>query len=415
MKVLLSAFACIPNVGSEGGVGWFWAEEWAKDHDVVVVTDITRRAAIEAELLRHPRSRVQFLYFRPTWLRWMPLNSTTAQVLYQLWQVGLVSFARRLHQTQQFDLAHHVTYGVFRQPTFLGRVGIPTVFGPVGGGEDAPWRLKKSMARSDLRHEFLRTSLNRWAQIDPMLKSGLRGCAAILVKTAATARALPKGFEDRVHIALEIGTLPRLDMAAKPAPGDRALRLIYAGSLFGLKGMHLGLNALALAQQQGVRVQLSIVGDGPQVPRLRAQAQDLGIAHRIDWIDRLPQPALFALYRNHDVLLFPSLHDSSGNVLMEALSFAMPVICLDLGGPADIVTDQCGRIVRTGALDEAGVVRHLADAIAALATDAALFERLSAGALVRSRELDWTAQATRIKRLAMDCVEPKSSVRRMAK
>jgi glycosyltransferase involved in cell wall biosynthesis len=415
VKILLSAFACIPHVGSEGGVGWFWAEEWAKDHDVVVVTDITRRPAIEAELARNPRSRVQFVYFRPNWLRWMPLNSSTAQVLYQLWQVGLVSFARHLHGAQAFDLAHHVTYGVFRQPTFLGRVGIPTVFGPVGGGEDAPWRLKKSMTRSDRRHEFLRTSLNRWAQIDPMLKSGLRRCAAILVKTGATARALPRGFEDRVHVALEIGTVPRQGVVAKPAPLGRPLRLIYAGSLFGLKGMHLGLHALALAHQRGIPVQLSIVGDGPQVPRLRAQAQDLGIANCIDWIDRLPQAELFALYRSHDVLLFPSLHDSSGNVLMEALSFAMPIICLDLGGPADIVTEQCGRMVQTGALDEAGVIQHLADAVASLATDPALFARLSAGALVRSNELDWSAQATHIKRLAMSCVTTKSTREQAAK
>ena len=42
MKILLSAFACAPNTGSEPGVGWRWAIELAKQHEVVVVTDATR-------------------------------------------------------------------------------------------------------------------------------------------------------------------------------------------------------------------------------------------------------------------------------------------------------------------------------------------------------------------------------------
>ena len=43
------------------------------------------------------------------------------------------------------------------------------------------------------------------------------------------------------------------------------------------------------------------------------------------------------LYRRHHALLYPSLHDSSGNVVLEALFHGLPVVCLDLGGPAEIV------------------------------------------------------------------------------
>ena len=47
---------------------------------------------------------------------------------------------------------------------------------------------------------------------------------------------------------------------------------------------------------------------------------------------------LFDQYQTHDLFVYPSLHDSSGNVVLEALSFGLPVVCLDLGGPAQIVT-----------------------------------------------------------------------------
>jgi len=402
MKVLVSAFACIPNVGSEGGIGWFWVHEWARDHDVVVVTDIARRDAIEAELARHSSDRVRFVYFRPWWLRRLPLNSLTAQVLYQLWQLALVGLARTLHRTEHFDLAHHVSYGVFRQPSLLGRIGVPLVFGPVGGGEDAPWRLKRSMPWRYRLREGLRTLLNGWALVDPLLRAGLRRSALILTKTTQTARSLPPGFEDKVRVALEIGTVPRIGVVPRRGCAGRRLRLLYAGALLPLKGMHLGLQAVAMAIAQGADLSLSMVGDGPMSGPLHRQASALGLDGRIEWIGRIPQAALFEIYRRHDALLFPSLHDSSGNVVMEALSFALPVVCLDLGGPAEIVTDDCGCVVRTSGLGEADVVSAMAAELLRLQRDGDQYERLSAGALARSAVLDWSAQAARIKRWALE-------------
>src|SRR5262249_17128782 len=53
---------------------------------------------------------------------------------------------------------------------------------------------------------------------------------------------------------------------------------------------------------------------------------------------RMPPAELFELYDTHSLLLFPSLHDSGGFVVLEALSHGLPVVCLDLGGPREIVT-----------------------------------------------------------------------------
>jgi glycosyltransferase involved in cell wall biosynthesis len=100
-----------------------------------------------------------------------------------------------------------------------------------------------------------------------------------------------------------------------------------------------------------------------------------------------------AVYRRHDALLFPSLHDSSGNAPLESLAQGLPVICLDLGGPAVIVDASCGRIVPTIGRDEAAVVRGLADAIEALARAPALCRELAAGAQARARGFSWAGQA----------------------
>lgn len=406
MRILVSAFACAPGIGSEAGVGWYWAHEWAKDHDVVVITDVTRRGLIEGgpSGAQPGTGAPRFVYFRPAWLRWMPLNSLTAQILFQLWQIGLVPFARKLHREQPFDLVHHATYGVFRQPSLLGRIGAPLVFGPVGGGEDAPWRLKRSMPPRNKVLETIRSLLNRWARIDPLLRHGLDRTSLILVKTAATGRALPQGFEDKVRIALEIGTVPREGVVPRKAPTGRPLNLLYAGKLLAWKGVHLGLRAMAHAVASGADIRITIIGSGPMNDRLLALAKRLGIDQRVEWIERLPQRELFERYATFDALLFPSLHDSSGNVVIEALSFALPVVCFDLGGPADIVTAQSGIVVPTAQLSEEQAAQGMGQALLKLWREPEMYEALSRGALLRSKELDWEAQAARIKTWALQCV-----------
>ena len=92
------------------------------------------------------------------------------------------------------------------------------------------------------------------------------------------------------------------------------------------------------------------------------------------------------LYDSHDLLLFPSLHDSAGCVVLEALCHGMPVACLDLGGPKDIVTPQSGIIVNTRGLTTAQVAARLADEIYDALSSPPLLARLSAGAIARANE-----------------------------
>lgn len=368
MKILLSAFAFAPNVGSEPGVGWRWATELAKQHEVVVVTDMTRRPLVEADGVQHP-DNVEVVYYRPVWLRAMPLNSTTAQLLYTLWQFGLLGFARRLHWDRRFDLAIHITYGVFRHPSFLGYLGIPFVFGPLGGGEDAPLALKRSIRGREKLKELLRALLNKTALFDPFLWAAYAKSTLILAKTEDTRRALPWPFRRRSVVYPEIG----IDAPAGIQPCARQdgepLRVLFAGRLLGWKGAHLAIRAVAHAIAQGVPVEFTMVGRGPFEAELRQVAHAAGIHDRIRWISQMPQQELFALYQTMHCFLFPSLHDSSGNVVLEAQAYGLPVICLDIGGPATLVSSGTAIVVPTQNQNEAGVVQGLADAVRILAGD----------------------------------------------
>ena len=76
--------------------------------------------------------------------------------------------------------------------------------------------------------------------------------------------------------------------------------------------------------EQGVPVEFTLLGRGPFEAELRKVAKEVGIHDRIRWISQMPQQELFALYRTMHCFLFPSLHDSSGNVVLEAQANGLP-------------------------------------------------------------------------------------------
>lgn len=388
MKILLSAFAFAPNVGSEPGVGWRWASELARHHEVTVVTDVTRRVLVEADGVHLPPN-VRVVYFRPSWLRAIPLNSTTAQLLYTIWQFGLLGFVCRLHRERSFDLAIHCTYGVFRHPSFLGYLGIPFVFGPVGGGEDAPWVLKRSIHGREKIKELLRTLLNKATLFDPFLWAAYNKATLILTKTEDTRLALPWPFRQRAIVYPEIGIdAPAGIQALARQPGE-PLRVLFVGRLLGWKGAHLAIRAVAQALTQGMLIEFTLLGKGPFESELRRIADELGMQNNIRWVRHIQQQELFTLCQTMHCFLFPSLHDSSGNVVLEAQANGLPVICLDLGGPVTLVTSETAIVVATHGCDEAAVIDGLANALSKLASDENKRMEMANAAIAHAKNMSW--------------------------
>jgi len=379
-------------MGSEPGVGWRWAVELAKEHEVFVVTDATRRPLIDPFLASKPVAGLHVVYFRPSWLRAVPLNSWTAQLLYTAWQFGLWWFARELHRVEKFDVAMHITYGVFRNPSFLGYLGIPFVFGPLGGGEDCPSRLKRSIKGRERLKEWLRAGINKLALVDPFLWIAFAGSTTILVKTEDTRKALPWPFRYRAVVYPEIGidTPPGFEPCRRTQGG--ALRVLFAGRLLGWKGAHLAIRAVELARSRGVQIDFTLLGRGPYQAELHRLTEQLGCKRDINWIDQMPQQDLFALYRSMHCFLFPSLHDSSGNVVLEAQANGLPVICLAVGGPATLVTAESAIVVPVDG-DEANVVEHLAMALQKLFADETLRSGMAAAAVTHASNFSWHSRA----------------------
>ncbi|HKU70843.1 MAG TPA: glycosyltransferase family 4 protein [Burkholderiales bacterium] len=401
LHILLSAYACEPHLGSEPGIGWHWATRLARaGHKVTVLTRVYNRDSIETAISADPVENLRFVYYDlPAWAyRWKNHAGLWARLYYLLWQVGAYQVARKLCSATRFDIVHHITFGVFRHPSLMAFLGPPFVFGPVGGGETAPHELRRTFPLRGYLIDLARDLANWVVHVDPLMAAVFRRSAATLCKTAETVQSIPARFRANCRVQVELGMDERAGQAVRHAREAGGLRILYVGRLVYWKGLHLGLRAFAEFLKLHPDARMTVIGKGPDEAWLHELADELGVSDAITWISHLELPAVMRAYSRHDVFLFPSLHDSSGNVVLEALSSGLPVVCLDAGGPGVLVDPSCGFKVRPGAPVQ--VVEDLARALGTLAQDPALLRAMGQAAAEHAREkFSWRRQILRMEEL----------------
>ena len=122
--------------------------------------------------------------------------------------------------------------------------------------------------------------------------------------------------------------------------------LLMVGRVAKEKNVELGLRAFESARAIRPETRMVVVGDGPARRRLEAAHPEV----RFVGVQRGAE--LAAHYASSDVFLFPSLSDTFGNVVMEALASALPVVSFAVAAAAEHVDDAVsGRLVVAG--DEA--------------------------------------------------------------
>lgn len=388
MKILLSAYACEPHKGSEPGVGWNWMLALIKQgHDVCVITRENNRTAIEPEIQTLSLPVKMEYYDLPAWCRKWKHSPGGLYLYYLLWQFGAYRRARRLHGAAAFDLVHHITFVTFRQPSFMGGLGIPFLLGPVGGGETSPHLLRTGMNFSGRLREFLRDRLIAAAKVDPLMIRTFSKASLIACTTKDTLQRIPRRFQSKCLVIPAIGIDPPAAAAAPRTPSSP--RFLFVGRLLYWKGLHLLLRAMPEVLRAVPNASLTVIGEGSDARWLKQVAESCGIAEHVTWISALPHKEIEAVYRDHLALVFPSLHDSGGMVVLEAMAAQLPVISLALGGPGVFVDSSCGISIDVANQSEEAVQHALATAMIQLAQHQTVRHTLAANCLARARTFTW--------------------------
>ena len=356
--VLLSCFACDPTLGSECYVGWKWLTEVYAGIDTIVLTRRYHRHRIEPAA----PPNATFIYVDLPFCSTIDPHSRWMRCYYVLWQLGVLPKVLHLALTRRIGTIHHVTYNNLDFPGVLWAVPGPGfVLGPIGGGQVPPPSLAAYFGRS-WRNQRWRGLVKRLAPVNPVLRLALRRARLVLAANTDTARLVQPllGEPAKLHRLLETA----IDRVGLPRPHrGGACRIIWIGRFEPRKAPQLALDIMRRLEQLAPgKFRLAMVGAGILWDQTRAAAAGL---RTVDVRPPVPFDQMEQVYAEADILLFTSLQDTSGNVILESQARGLPVVALGHQGAADILAGGGGRLVPVGGRDE--VIDGFCAALAELA------------------------------------------------
>ena len=352
-ELLLVAYQCGPGLGSVSHLGWQWFTGLAARRAVCLLTHVRNRAAIEAAPDRPLAARVIYIdtewFAGPLYRLSKRLFPRSEHAVFMLSQgdwfvfdaVALRTLRRERAAGARWNLLHLVTPVTVSAPTRLHHLGLPVVRGPLNCGLPVPPGFEALMHHDAMGLSRLRV-LPRLVEA---LFGSLRGSAAVLVATAATRAALPRALRATAVPMLENAVDTERFGAAAPLapPGEgQPLRVSFVGRLVPVKALPLLLRAIAQLRQEGIAVTLDVVGSGPMAAPWREEALQLGLAACVRWLGALDAAGVARVVQSSHVFCLPSVRESGGAVLLEAMACARPVIGMDFGGPAEVVDAYVG-------------------------------------------------------------------------
>jgi glycosyltransferase involved in cell wall biosynthesis len=244
------------------------------------------------------------------------------------------------------------------------------------------WAARAARRRTRLIVQFYSIEL-RWVRHRlPMLRGFIRRA----ITTADRVVAISTSTAREIEQAVPGTTVEVIPYAVEmPPPGvttaPDGATILFVGRLVERKGVGYLIDAVAQLPA-ALQARLVVIGDGPDRPALEARARASGSVHPIEFRGWVTPAALDAAYRSATVFALPAVVDERGDteglgmVLLEAMSYHVPVVTTALGGITDIVRDG-----ENGLIVPPNDAAALSAALARLVTDRDMVRHLGAGGL----------------------------------
>ena len=415
MKVLLSAYSCGPNEGSEAGLSWNWAMQMARFHEVWVITRSNRRRkAIEAYCAEHDLPNVHFVFcdLPKKYLFWKRGEWGT-NIYYLIWQMIAFERAKKLVAEEGIELAHHVSFMSLARGSFVPFLGVPSVIGPVGGLQTIPASLNPLIRKRT--REKIRNAVVESLRYNPVVRACLKKADVIILANAYGAERLEPLVGGKLIVGLQIGS-PTKEAKPLPQSSDEATKPVtfhWSGRFVDHKGFELLILALAkLVELYPVSpddFSIVVSGKGEEEDYYRERIEALGLDDYFNFEGWLAYDAMEKVWDHSDAFIMTSLRETTGMALQEAMMRGVAPIVVVNGGPGEMVTPEVGLRVEVGPMDK--MVTDLAHALHTFITDDDL--RLEMSKKVRQRALShysWTAVGDQMNEVYNDLVKVRTPV-----
>ena len=377
MNYLISAYSVNPYKGSEDSIGWNWVLQYEKNYKkgdrIILLTKKfnekdTRRGFKEFNI-QHVELVIVDVPDALNWFR--EKHSAFHHMYYILWQHWAWLWVK--HSGIHFDVIHHVTMNDYRIPSEMYKAkGAEVIWGPMGGAQVTPKPLKV-YEKNQLAAAF-REFVNKSCSWNPFYRNAIKQYKAIYCINKETQIQIEKIVGKSVELLPELALREEYRNIDYFKRNNQTCKIVFVGRLIGKKGIAFLVDALSYMPND-LSWELDIYGDGADRESIEKKIENSVVANHINLLGNRPLNQISEAYKTADIFVLPSLRETSGNVLLEAMAYAVPIVAFDTSFSSMLKEHDCGIFIDTNQNIEA-IKRDFCCALTRLIKDAGLRERL---------------------------------------
>lgn len=282
-------------------------------------------------------------------------------------------YSKDLLSREPFDLCH----AFFGIPCgyIAMKLGIPYIVSL--RGSDVPF-FNQRFSLAD-RLLFSRMSVKIWRRARRVVANS-KGLKNLALETSPNQaiKVIPNGID--------------VDAFAPGAGSGKGLRVVCVARMISRKRIDLLIRAMA--ELRDVDVSLGLVGTGNQESDLKALAEEIGVADRVEYKGLVDHSDMPSFYRSGDLFVLPSINEGMSNTVLEAMASGLPILMNNTGGAAELLEDDVN-----GFLLEKDSVSDIAGKIRRFVGNPDLLRRLGIESRRKAENLSWKSTAEQYARI----------------
>ena len=253
-----------------------------------------------------------------------------------------MSSSKEIIKTEHFDLVHNVGPIGYREPGYLWKLGLPYIWGPVGGANNAPLQLMKHMPLIGRMKQTFRNVANIIQfHTKHRLKLALKATDVLLTATSENQRKFKKVYhKDSIYFPENCIT-GEITLDESKFDNPSKYNIIAIGTLDSRKSIGIFLESLVQVYNRDM-LHVDIVGDGPLRDNLQRFAKENGLDKLITWYGQLPRVKAVKVFNSAHLHVITSVSEGNPTTIWEAMSYGVPTMSFDHCGMHDTICDRCG-------------------------------------------------------------------------
>ena len=411
LSVLINAYACSPNMGSEPGMGWNWILAIARHCEAFVITEGEFREQIEDTLnLSEYKERIHFFYNPVSEkVRLMCWNQGDWRFYwyYWKWQRKTANIARKICRQHHIDLIHQLNMIGFREPGCLYDVAkefnIPIVWGPIGGLKQFPlkyannWKMKA--------FQYIKNKLNIFQiKYYPRITHALNNADALISSIPDSHYAIKRYTAKKSIIIPETGCRDFKQTSGRSFEGNH-LEVLWAGKFDYRKRIDIAIKAVAQSGNENIHLHVYGTGNDKQVNEVSSLISTLHIDNQVTLHGNMPHDDVEKAMQSAHLFFFTSVSEDTSTVVLEAISNGLPVLCFDTCGMSAVIDDSVGKKISLSNPEQS--IKEFAHYLNHFYQNRNELYTMSANCQQKSNDLSWENKGIKIMNIYKHLTEKK--------